>query len=100
MSEPLHSLNASPLQADCSAADGLKPANAALISIGEKPTAAIVPFRIVFDVASRNSLSGLFHQWGTSGRRRAPARFFGYLFASERNCIRAGTIAMVTHCKV
>ena len=49
VSEPLHSLNASPRQADCSATDGLKPANAALGNINRaKPTAAIIPFRIVF----------------------------------------------------
>jgi hypothetical protein len=47
VSEPLQSLNASPRQADCSAADGLKPANAALGNINRpKPTAAIIPFRI------------------------------------------------------
>jgi hypothetical protein len=47
VSEPLHSLNASPRQADCSATDGLKPANAALGNINRaKPTAAIIPFRI------------------------------------------------------
>jgi hypothetical protein len=47
VSEPLQSLKASPRQADCSAADGLKPANAALGNINRaKPTAAIIPFRI------------------------------------------------------
>jgi hypothetical protein len=49
VSEPLHSLNASPLQADCSAPDGLNPANDALGNTSRaKPTAAIIPFRIVF----------------------------------------------------
>jgi hypothetical protein len=49
VSEPLHSLNASPLQADCSAPDGLNPANDALGNTSRaKPTEAIIPFRIVF----------------------------------------------------
>jgi hypothetical protein len=49
VSEPLHSLNASPLQADCRAPDGLNPANDALGNTSRaKPTEAIIPFRIVF----------------------------------------------------
>ena len=49
VSEPLHSLNASPLQADCSAADGANPADAALGDTSSaKPIAGIMKFRIVF----------------------------------------------------
>ena len=45
VSEPLHSLNASPLQADCSAADGAKPANAALGDTSRvKPIVGIIQF--------------------------------------------------------
>jgi hypothetical protein len=48
VSDPLHSLNASPLHADWSAADGLKPANAALGNVKRaKPRAAITAFLIV-----------------------------------------------------
>src|SRR5262245_35873173 len=47
--DPLHSLNASPLHADCSAADGLKPANAALGNAKRAQLiATIVLFRILF----------------------------------------------------
>jgi hypothetical protein len=49
VSDPLHSLNASPLQADCSAADGANPADAALGDTSSaKPIAGIMKFRIVF----------------------------------------------------
>jgi hypothetical protein len=49
VSDPRHSLNASPLHADCSAADGLKPANAALGNAKRaQPIAAIVVIRILF----------------------------------------------------
>ena len=48
VSDPLHSLNASPLHADWSAAEGLKPANAALGKPkSTKPRAAIPAFLIV-----------------------------------------------------
>ena len=48
VSEPLHSLNASPLQADCNAADGANPADAALGNTSSaKPIAGIIKFRIV-----------------------------------------------------
>ena len=47
VSEPLHSLNASPLQADCSAADGANPADAGDTN-KTKPIAGIIQFRIVF----------------------------------------------------
>ena len=47
VSDPLHSLNASPLQADCSAADGANPADAALGDTSSaKPIAGIMKFRI------------------------------------------------------
>jgi hypothetical protein len=47
-SDPLHSLNASPLHADWSAAEGLKPANAALGKPkSTKARAAIPAFLIV-----------------------------------------------------
>jgi hypothetical protein len=60
VSEPLHSLNASPRQADCSAADGLKPANAALGNINRaRPTAAIIPFRFVFMTFSPDRAFGV-----------------------------------------
>jgi len=49
VSDPLHSLNASPLHADCSAADGLKPANAALGNAKRaQAIAAIILFLILF----------------------------------------------------
>ena len=47
VSDPLHSLNASPLQTDCSAADGANPADAALGDTSSaKPIAGIMKFRI------------------------------------------------------
>jgi hypothetical protein len=56
VSDPLHSLNASPLHADCSAADGLKPANAALGNAKRaKPRAAITAFLIVIMVFSQRA---------------------------------------------
>ena len=50
VSEPLQSLNASPLQADCNAADGAKPADASPGDTSRaKPIAAgIIQFRTVF----------------------------------------------------
>src|SRR5262245_6796152 len=57
VSDPRHSLNASPLHADCSAADGLKPASAVLGNAKRaQPTAAILLFRSLFMTFSPNGV--------------------------------------------